>query len=1108
MDPGLWEALRATDQRQPLEVVMQLYPDAEPPPALQVVARFGEIVTGRVLIERVLETRAHPSVRTMKAKRRIGRDARMSTSGMHDPFTSALRARRSLTGRRVLVGSVDFGLDFRHPHFRNPDGTTRLLAIWDQGGRGSPPAHGYGALHTRSEINRALATPDPYATLGYWPFLSDQGQGAHGTHVLDIAAGNGALPGSCSGVAPEAELIFVHLAGGERGVGDLGDSVRLLEALDFIFKTAADTPCVVNASIGAMGGPHDGSSCVELAMDFLLQERPGRCICQSTGNYFSSQTHAMGTIASGASRVLHWRIHPTDTTRNELEIWYPNSDELLVELWSPDGALAARAGLGETTPVHLVGREVGRLYHRANDPANAKHHVDLFLDAQGCDGEWSVGLTGIVIHAGTFHAWIERDAGGADQSVFAPEDCSRQYTTGTVCNGRYPIVVGAYDGFEASRAVASFSSSGPTADGRSKPDLLAPGVSILAARSAPRLWQSSGAGLTSQSGASMAAPHVTGAVALLFEALGRPLAIDETRQLLRSTADAGLLDERLRTGAGYLNLDALLHAATTTERNTSMSLQIASHPETLPFPATSSFAETLSEDVAAGLLKGGGVLEAYLPEAASGMDAERFACKLFDELAWGRSCPELGGVRQRLQVVGYPGRRLSAPLQAGDILIRRGEDDRAHTALLVSADGAHVSRLGERGLLAESTRLGIYHQVVEGGAQPHTLGSGFARRTVDALQRVPSRQMIVRLHGEIDPVIGAALITAGGTVAGAALSSIANPVFQRIVDTAMNYVSGGYEITSVRAINAWEPTPPGLCTRVVEKRLRMKAMVPAGSMFLIRDVISTDVYFNIKVTYDQYSIRDARIEFDRSRSGQLHASTLRLNFDPIQIGGSNDPLRMVSFNVSGSWNPIGPGDCNVSGSIEVSGTGEIRNNVRADQPSMLEVFRTLTPVSQRMLSGQNCGSPQDRPTDPQPVPQLPPQPRTPQGRVPPPRRTTDGLEVFFATGRASLTDEAQRYLAQWFTALPEANQLQLREGRWPIQLQGYASPDGDAQRNLRLSRQRCDAVARALRTVIGPGANVQISSRGEFSAREGDPALARKVAILVPSTPRLAADPH
>ncbi len=132
---------------------------------------------------------------------------------------------------------------------------------------------------------------NPYSLLAYHPADASSGP-THGTHTTGIAAGNG-RSGGPSGMAPESDIIFVHLATatGERG-DNLGDSVALLEAIDFIARVAGRRPWVLNLSMGRHAGPHDGCTLIEQGMDAALSAAPGRACVQSTGNYFSRPIHS------------------------------------------------------------------------------------------------------------------------------------------------------------------------------------------------------------------------------------------------------------------------------------------------------------------------------------------------------------------------------------------------------------------------------------------------------------------------------------------------------------------------------------------------------------------------------------------------------------------------------------------------------------------------------------------------------------------------------------------------------------------------------------------------------------------------------------------------
>lgn len=548
IDPNLLELI----ERLPtgtVEAVIRL--DGPPPPQVRLVSRFGDFATCRLRVPDILDVHDHASVRSLKASRPVIPDlVAESDAGPRIASDERRPPDMTATGRGVVVGVVDWGPDPHHPDFLDGDGRTRVRLVWDQRGRHphSPHPWGYGRVLTRDRIAAHQEDLGASSQLG-----------SHGTHVMSIAAGNGG-GGGPMGMAPDAELVFVHLdKGRSTGVGNLGDSVRILEAIDFVFRSAGERPVVVNLSVGSQGGSHDGESAVELALDAALTERPGRAIVQSTGNYFSARAHAEERLRPGETWILGWHVFSGDPTPNELEVWYPGADELALRLVAPDGFPVARFRLGERGPISVKGREVGRAYHRRHDPNNGDHLINCFLDTKAPPGRWRVELEAVDVVDGRCRAWIERDLPHPRaQSVFDAAQASPFGTTGTIANGRRTIAVGAYDPHSPDEPMAGFSSAGPTRDGRQKPDLVAPGVATLAARSGGRAGPGA---LTRKSGTSMAAPVVTGTVACMFEVASRPLTISETRAILLGSTTARRQDQVLRVGSGRLDALAAVEAA-------------------------------------------------------------------------------------------------------------------------------------------------------------------------------------------------------------------------------------------------------------------------------------------------------------------------------------------------------------------------------------------------------------------------------------------------------------------------------------------------------------------------------------------------------------------
>jgi hypothetical protein len=350
----------------------------------------------------------------------------------------------------------------------------------------------------------------------------------------------------------------------ELDTGRLGDSVTLLEGIDFIARTAGDRPWVINLSMGRHGEQHDGTTLIEQGLDAAIRSAPGRAICLSAGNYFDKHIHASGQLRPTQERTIIWEVVQGKPTNSQLEFWYSWQDKFEVTVRSPDGSIAARAKIGDRSKFMVGGKEVGNIYHRGQEPNNLDNHITIYLYEEAPTGEWEVTLIGADVIDGRYHAWVERDVSCPScQAHLRQEDADPRSTTGTICNGRRTLAVGAYNKHDPEMRLGHFSSVGPTRDGRLKPDLCAPGVSVLAARSAPRQPHDPVQLLTRMSGTSMAAPHVTGTVALMFQAASRRLRIEETHNLLLQSARKVSIPEDIpeRIGIGFLDIEEAVEAA-------------------------------------------------------------------------------------------------------------------------------------------------------------------------------------------------------------------------------------------------------------------------------------------------------------------------------------------------------------------------------------------------------------------------------------------------------------------------------------------------------------------------------------------------------------------
>jgi subtilisin family serine protease len=497
----------------------------------------AHIVTARIPLDRVQILRQLPYVQSLKSSQ-ILKPALKST-------VEEIKARPDLLppaaggqqGKGTIVSIIDYGCDFVHSNFRNPDGSTRILALWDQNASPGASSHlGYGRVHTQTEIDAALRSVEPYISLGY-----DPGRASHGTHVMDIACGNGG--GSrVPGVAPSADIIFVQISAsdvaweGRDVVGsNFGGSVQLLEAIQFIFEQAGDRPCAINISLGTNGGPHDGTNLVEQGIDAIVTAKPNRAVVIAASNSYEDGIHASGKVTPGSFIDLVWQIGQFDFTHNEMEIWYGKDDKFQVELIDRDDRSIGKVDLGASAEIFSQTNELlFFVAHRQGDPNNGDNTIGIFMNTQAMSSslppQLKIRLHGVTINNGQFHAWIERDDLG--QSSFAPPH-DNSHTLGSISCGRQSIAVGSYDAHTSGQPLSYFSSAGPTRDGREKPEISAPGHNVWAANSSTRV------GIARMSGTSMTAPAVTGVVALMLaeaRSLNKDLTIEQIRDILAKTA--------------------------------------------------------------------------------------------------------------------------------------------------------------------------------------------------------------------------------------------------------------------------------------------------------------------------------------------------------------------------------------------------------------------------------------------------------------------------------------------------------------------------------------------------------------------------------------------
>ncbi len=549
---------------------------------------LGDVTTATVSLAQLRLLASHPAIQLIEGARplHLQLDSSVPVSGLltTSDFSIGLRypnstgdgwTNNSLTGRGVLIGILDTGLDLLHEDFLKPNRSTRVLAAWDQStavGR-SPRGFSYGAECTADQIDARDC-----------PMVDRDG---HGTHVAGIAAGDGSALGRDQnvapkyiGMAPEADLLVVKMA-------DLS-TARVIDALSYLKDKAVSLqkPIVVNLSFGSPLGPHDGSTNLERAVDAFTgpDDVPGAVVVAAAGNTGQTLTgnplHAVGCFQNGSSppscpsgttslpgaipAAVSFVI-PDGATSVFLDIWYPGNAELGVRVTEPAACATATAS-PNGDPVVVAATPCGTVMIAAGDItiANGDRRtlVALTSSTQLTSGVWSLAVIGNSLpdnSATRFDVWSDatpndksvvfNTLGNAETTIIEPASAAEAIAVVPyVTKASWQTIDGTCGGTTPANTLAPYASRGPLRPCSScgplsqKPDLAAPGLVVFSSLSsrvpddvnlicridADRRHYA-------LDGSSMAAPHVTGAAALLLQVNPRLTAREVKAYLLGNT---------------------------------------------------------------------------------------------------------------------------------------------------------------------------------------------------------------------------------------------------------------------------------------------------------------------------------------------------------------------------------------------------------------------------------------------------------------------------------------------------------------------------------------------------------------------------------------------
>jgi len=496
-------------------------------------------------------------------RKRFMDDAKSQTNV--DDVHSGTGLNTSYKGNDVVVGIIDGGFDYTHPAFEDNNGNVRIKRVWEQmwDQNNTPPSgYNYGHELIQSADILAFETDAFYNSNGTLSV-----NGSHGSHVAGTAAGSdNAINGAYGGCAPESDLVFVSTT--------MMDDA-MLDGISYIFDYASseNKPATINLSIGGHYGPHDGTSLFDQALQNLVGNQ--KVLVGAAGNEGSNKIHLDVTFQSTIDSAFTSILFGQNSPACNVDSWSDVGTDFGVkfQLWDPTTLTlsdatnwgSASANMNAVSFV-LTGSDGGQVQveisSESSSPLNSKPHINFGLQSTTND----VFELAILGQNNTVHLWNSGTT-FSDQGESFWLDGNNDYSVGEIGGtGTNMITVGAYtskSAFTNSQGatqqtyfpgtigdIASFSSLGPTADGRIKPDITAPGNVIVSALNSfdPEYQQggdyfddfatavgSNNWPYGGMSGTSMATPMVTGIIALLFD-INPNLSFNDIKQLIQSTA--------------------------------------------------------------------------------------------------------------------------------------------------------------------------------------------------------------------------------------------------------------------------------------------------------------------------------------------------------------------------------------------------------------------------------------------------------------------------------------------------------------------------------------------------------------------------------------------
>ena len=425
------------------------------------------------------------------------------------------------TGQGILIGMIDTGIDYTNPLFQNPDGTSRILRLWDQTieSENTPEAVAgfqpfYGTVYSQEDLNRALASEQPLELV---PSTDTSG---HGTFLAGVAAGRQIQsPTTFSGAAPDAALAVVRLKPAKQYLREFFavppgrcryQENDIMAAVAFLLGVAGQyqMPLVLCLGVGTSQGSHSGISPLAMQLQALSATRGFACVT-GAGNETGFRHHYFGNL-SPDQEYEDVELRVADSTSGfSMELWADVSELYTVGFVSPSGEVIERIPMtvGQETTISFQ-LDATRILISYQITESSSGRFLAFLRFTGpAPGIWHIRVYPTLFVAGQFHIWLPMQGFLTEDTGFLRPDPDITITD----PGNAPLLLTVSTYNHVTGSLYIHSSRGFTATGQIKPDFAAPGVEVQGPGIPPGTSR-----LSRQTGSSVATAITAGAVACLF----------------------------------------------------------------------------------------------------------------------------------------------------------------------------------------------------------------------------------------------------------------------------------------------------------------------------------------------------------------------------------------------------------------------------------------------------------------------------------------------------------------------------------------------------------------------------------------------------------------